>query len=43
MAIGLSHGSSHIYSSRSRSDQLLVGSKEGVVVLERNPEGTGDI
>lgn len=41
MAIALSHGSPHIYSSGSRSDQLLVGSKDGVVVLHRNPEGPG--
>ena len=36
MAIGLSHGGSTIYSSTSPSSQVLVGTKEGIVVLERD-------
>ncbi len=34
MPIALSHGGSNIYSSSSRSKQILVGTKQGVVVLE---------
>ncbi len=41
MAIALSHGGSNIYSSPSRSDQLLLGTKDGVVILERTPRGSG--
>ena len=35
MAIGLSHGGSTIYSSPSLSAQILVGTREGVVTVER--------
>ena len=36
MAIGLSHGGSNIYSSPSPSDEVLVGTARGVVVLRRD-------
>lgn len=35
MAIGLSHGGTTIYSSPTRSDELLVGTAQGVATLER--------
>lgn len=41
MAIALSHGGTTIYSSASRSNQLWVGTKEGIVVIERNAHGDG--
>lgn len=34
MAIALSPGGSSIYSSPSRSNQILVGTKGGVTILE---------
>ncbi len=36
MAIGLSHGGSNIYSSSSRSEEILVGTKEGIAILKRS-------
>jgi photosystem II stability/assembly factor-like uncharacterized protein len=39
MAIGLSHGGSTIYSSPSLSQEVLVGTKEGVAIIAR--EGSG--
>jgi photosystem II stability/assembly factor-like uncharacterized protein len=41
MAISLSHGGTTTYSSSSRSDQVLVGTIEGVVTIERDAEGSG--
>ena len=35
MFIGLSHGGTTIYSSPSRPDEVWVGTKEGIVVIER--------
>jgi photosystem II stability/assembly factor-like uncharacterized protein len=35
MLIGLSHGGSNVYSSSSASRQLLVGTKDGVALVER--------
>ncbi len=40
MAIGLSHGGSNIYFSPSRSDQVLLGTKDGLVIIERGPNGS---
>ena len=39
MALGLSHGGSTIYSSSSPSKEVWVGTKEGIVVLERDSGG----
>ncbi|MGH7775433.1 MAG: WD40/YVTN/BNR-like repeat-containing protein [Candidatus Binatia bacterium] len=39
MAIALSHGGSNVYSSPSRSRQVLVGTKDGVVIVERDGDG----
>ena len=39
MAIGLSHGGSNIYSSSERSHQLWVGTKDGLVLIERADDG----
>lgn len=41
MAIGLSHGGTTIYSSESRAKEVWVGTKEGIVAIERrtNPDG----
>ena len=39
MAIGVSHGGSNVYSASSPSTELLVGTKDGVVVLERTGGG----
>ncbi|HLY65283.1 MAG TPA: hypothetical protein VKU60_07110, partial [Chloroflexota bacterium] len=39
MAIGVSHGGANVYASDSRSDQVLVGTKNGVVLLERSGSG----
>ncbi len=39
MAIGLSHGGSNVYSSTDRSHQLWVGTKDGLVLLERAGNG----
>ena len=36
MAIGLSHGGSTLYSSPSPSREVLVGTREGVVTIERD-------
>src|SRR6267142_3744437 len=36
MAIGLSHGGTTIYSSPSLSNEILVGTREGVVTLARD-------
>src|SRR5690349_24687440 len=35
MAIGLSHGGTTIYSSASLSNEILVGTREGVVTITR--------
>ena len=35
MPIGLSHGGSNVYSSPSPSDQVWVGTKDGLVLIER--------
>jgi photosystem II stability/assembly factor-like uncharacterized protein len=35
MAIGLSHGGTTIYSSRSLSNEVLIGTREGVVTIAR--------
>jgi photosystem II stability/assembly factor-like uncharacterized protein len=40
MTIGLSHGGSTIYSSPSLSAQVLVGTREGVVTIERDASGS---
>jgi photosystem II stability/assembly factor-like uncharacterized protein len=40
MAIGLSHGGKTIYSGSSRPDEVWVGTREGLVVLERTSQGT---
>src|SRR5262245_62403593 len=40
MAIGLSHGGSTIYSSPSLSTEVLVGTREGVVTVERPASGS---
>lgn len=40
MAIGLSHGGSTIYSSVSLSSEVLVGTREGVVTIERSASGS---
>ena len=40
MAIGLSHGGSTIYSSPSPSRELLVGTREGIVTIEREVSGS---
>jgi len=39
MALGLSHGGAAIYSSPSRSNEVWVGTKEGIVVIERGVGG----
>jgi photosystem II stability/assembly factor-like uncharacterized protein len=41
MFIGLSHGGTTIYSSPSRPDEVWVGTKEGIVVIERSAGGGG--
>ena len=41
MAIALSHGGTSIYASPSASDQVLVGTIEGVVFMERDKDGSG--
>lgn len=35
MAIALSHGGSNMYASPSRSNEVLIGTQQGVVILER--------
>jgi photosystem II stability/assembly factor-like uncharacterized protein len=39
MAIGLSHGGSNLYSSGKPSGQLWVGTKDGLILLERGDTG----
>jgi photosystem II stability/assembly factor-like uncharacterized protein len=39
MALGLSHGGSNVYSSSQPSNELLVGTKQGVAILERSGPG----
>src|SRR5712692_4735798 len=41
MAIALSHGGPTIYRSATPSRQVLVGTIEGVVCIERDPSGHG--
>jgi photosystem II stability/assembly factor-like uncharacterized protein len=40
MAIGLSHGGSTLYSSPSLSQEVQVGTREGVVTIERETSGS---
>ena len=40
MAIGLSHGGSTLYSSPSPSQEVLVGTREGVVTIGRDTSGS---
>lgn len=41
MAIGLSHGGTTVYSSPSRSDEVWIGTRDGIFVIERDGGGTG--
>ena len=41
MAITLSHGGPTIYRSPAPSKQMLVGTIQGVVCMERDPDGPG--
>ncbi len=41
MAIGLSHGGTTVYSSQARSSEVWVGTKEGIVVIERDAGAGG--
>ena len=41
MTIALSHGGTTMYSSPSRSDELWVGTRKGIAVLERDSDGNG--
>ena len=41
MAIALSHGGPTIYRSPARSRQVLLGTIQGVVKMERDAEGSG--
>ena len=41
MTIALSHGGTTIYSSPSRSDELWVGTRNGIAVVERDSGGNG--
>ena len=41
MSIALSHGGTTMYSSPSRSDELWVGTRKGIAVLERDSGGSG--
>ena len=41
MTIALSHGGTTIYSSASRSDEVWVGTRKGITVLERESGGDG--
>ena len=43
MAIGLSHGGSNVYSSSERTNQLWVGTKDGIVLIERAAGGQWQI
>ncbi len=40
MTIGLSHGGTTIYSSPTPSNQILVGTREGAVIVERDAPGS---
>ncbi|MGE5305485.1 MAG: WD40/YVTN/BNR-like repeat-containing protein [Alphaproteobacteria bacterium] len=40
MAVGLSHGGSNVYSSKDRSRQLWVATKDGLALFERSDEGS---
>jgi photosystem II stability/assembly factor-like uncharacterized protein len=40
MAIGLSHGGTTIYSSPSPSNEILVGTREGVITIARETSGS---
>ena len=39
MALGLSHGGTTIYSGAARSNEVWVGTREGIVVIERSATG----
>ena len=39
MAIGLSHGGSNVYSAKHRSNQLFVGTQDGIVLFELGASG----
>src|SRR5512145_844538 len=39
MAIGLSHGGTNVYSAADRSQQLWVGTQEGLALFERTKDG----
>jgi photosystem II stability/assembly factor-like uncharacterized protein len=39
MAIGLSHGGSNVYSSAEESRQLWIGTKDGLILIERADDG----
>src|SRR5947209_2429388 len=41
MAIALSHGGTTIYTSASPSNEVLVGTREGIVSIQRNAGGQG--
>ena len=41
MTIALSHGGTTMYSSPSRSDEVWVGTRKGIAVLERDSGGEG--
>ena len=41
MTIALSHGGTTIYSSPSPSNEVLVGTREGVVTIARDNSGCG--
>ena len=41
MALTLSHGGDTIFSTATRSEEVLVGTKEGIVFLKRNGGGSG--
>ncbi|NIO07222.1 MAG: hypothetical protein GTO40_04190, partial [Deltaproteobacteria bacterium] len=43
MAIALSHGGSNMYTSASRSEEVLVGTKDGVVILKRGKGSNWDL
>ena len=40
MALTLSHGGDTIFSTTTRSEEVLVGTKEGIVFLKRNGGGS---
>ncbi len=41
MTIALSHGGSNVYSSTGQSEKVLVGTKRGVVTIQRKEQGSG--